>query len=125
MAMLFITHDLAVASEMADEIAVMYLGYIVEQGPATEVLNNPSHPYTQALLDSIPKIDAAPTGRLTAVRGMVPPPAELPSGSPFRTRCDYVIPGVCDRRLPDLYPVSPEHAARCVLVDPQFQRAAQ
>jgi oligopeptide/dipeptide ABC transporter ATP-binding protein len=123
--MLFITHDLAVASEMADEIAVMYLGYIVEQGPAAEVLNNPSHPYTQALLDSIPKIDDEPTGRLKAVRGMVPTPDEMPSGCPFRTRCDYVIPGVCDRRLPDLYPVSADHAARCVLVDPQFQRAAQ
>jgi oligopeptide/dipeptide ABC transporter ATP-binding protein len=124
MAMLFITHDLAVASEMADEIAVMYLGYIVEQGPAAEVLNNPSHPYTQALLDSIPKIDDEPTGRLKAVRGMVPTPDEMPSGCPFRTRCDYFIPGVCDRRLPDLYPVSTDHTARCVLVDPQFESAA-
>ena len=124
MAMLFVTHDLAVASEMADEIAVMYLGYIVEQGPATEVLNNPSHPYTQALLDSIPKIDDEPSGRLRAVRGMVPTPDEMPSGCPFRTRCDYFIPGVCDRRLPDLYPVSADHAARCVLVDPH-QRPAQ
>jgi oligopeptide/dipeptide ABC transporter ATP-binding protein len=125
MAMLFVTHDLAVASEMADEIAVMYLGYIVEQGPAAEVLRNPSHPYTQALLNSIPKIDDEPAGRLQAVRGMVPTPDEMPSGCPFRTRCDSFMPGLCDRRLPELYDIGDAHAARCFLVDPAFERAAQ
>ncbi len=123
MAMLFITHALAVASEMADEIAVMYLGYIVEQGPAAEILAHPSHPYTRALLDSIPKIDDEPAGRLKTVRGMVPTPDEMPSGCPFRTRCDFFMPGVCDQRLPELYRAGEGHLARCFLIDPAFQGA--
>ncbi len=124
MAMLFITHALAVASEMADEIAVMYLGYIVEQGPAAEVLARPSHPYTQALLASIPNIDDEPTGRLKTVRGMVPTPDEMPSGCPFRTRCDFFMPGICDRALPALYRTGEDHLARCFLVDPSREGAA-
>jgi oligopeptide/dipeptide ABC transporter ATP-binding protein len=124
MAILFITHALAVASEMADEIAVMYLGYIVEQGPATEVLANPQHPYTKALLDSIPKIDDEPAGRLKTVRGMVPTPDEMPSGCPFRTRCDFFMPGICDKQLPTLYRTGENHLARCFLVDPSREGAA-
>ncbi|HZY51433.1 MAG TPA: ABC transporter ATP-binding protein [Devosia sp.] len=124
MAMLFVTHALAVASELADEIAVMYLGHIVEQGPAAAVLANPSHPYTKALLDSIPKIDDEPTGRLKTVRGMVPTPDETPSGCPFRTRCDFFMPGLCDRQLPALYETGENHFARCFLVDPSRGGAA-
>ena len=123
MAMLFVTHDLAIASEIADEIAVMYLGYVVERGPTAEVLSHPSHPYTLALLASIPKLDDEPGGRLNAIRGMVPNPDEMPSGCPFHTRCDAFMPGLCDQRMPELYHCGNGHQARCFLVDPEFGRA--
>jgi len=124
MAIMFITHDLAVASEMADEVIVMYLGYVVEKGPVAETLQRPRHPYTQALLDSIPKLGAPPGERLKAIAGMVPTPDQMPSGCPFHTRCPVAIPGVCNVRLPELYDCGPAHQARCVLVDPAFQGAA-
>jgi peptide/nickel transport system ATP-binding protein len=122
MAVMFITHDLAVASEMADEVVVMYLGYVVERGPTDEVLNNPQHPYTQALLDSVPRIDADSKERLRAIEGMVPTPDQMPRGCPFHTRCRHFIPGVCDAALPPLYPAGTDHEARCVLVAPDFAR---
>jgi peptide/nickel transport system ATP-binding protein len=122
MAVMFITHDLAVASEMADEVVVMYLGYVVERGPTDEVLNNPQHPYTQALLDSVPRIDADSKERLRAIEGMVPTPDQMPRGCPFHTRCRHFIPGVCDAALPPLYATGPDHEARCVLVAPDFAR---
>lgn len=116
MAVMFITHDLAVASEMADEVVVMYLGYVVERGPVDEVLKGPRHPYTQALLDSVPRIDADSKERLRAIEGMVPTPDQMPRGCPFHTRCRHVIAGVCDAALPPLYQCGPDHEARCVLV---------
>jgi oligopeptide/dipeptide ABC transporter ATP-binding protein len=122
MAMMFITHDLAVASEMADEVVVMYLGYVVERGPVDDVLNRPQHPYTQALLDSIPRIDADSKERLRAIEGMVPTPDQVPRGCPFHTRCRHFIPGVCDAALPPLYDCGPAHEARCVLVAPDFAK---
>ncbi len=118
MAILFITHDLAVASEMADEVVVMYLGYVVEQGPVDAVLMAPGHPYTQALLNSVPKLGDDATTRLNAIAGMVPTPDQMPSGCPFHTRCPHFIPGTCDVELPDLRLAGPNHRARCVLVDP-------
>ncbi|WDR05538.1 ABC transporter ATP-binding protein [Devosia rhodophyticola] len=121
MAMLFITHDLAVASEVADDIAVMYLGYVVERGAAADVLSSPSHPYTRALLDSLPKIDTDPASRLNAIKGMVPTPDEMPRGCPFHTRCREAMPGLCDQRLPELYACGQGHQARCFLVDPQLE----
>jgi peptide/nickel transport system ATP-binding protein/glutathione transport system ATP-binding protein len=122
MAMLFITHDLAVASEVADEIAVMYLGYVVERGAAADVLGQPSHPYTRALLDSIPKLGETAGGRLNAIRGMVPTPDEMPPGCPFHTRCREFMPGLCDRRLPELYVAGEGHESRCFLIDPELER---
>jgi oligopeptide/dipeptide ABC transporter ATP-binding protein len=122
MAMLFITHDLAVASEVADEIAVMYLGYVVERGAAADVLGQPSHPYTRALLDSIPKLGETAGGRLNAIRGMVPTPDEMPPGCPFHTRCREFMPGLCDRRLPELYVAGAGHESRCFLIDPELER---
>jgi oligopeptide/dipeptide ABC transporter ATP-binding protein len=118
MAILFITHDLAVASEMADEVVVMYLGYVVEQGPVDAVLTAPSHPYTQALLNSVPKLGDDATTRLNAIAGMVPTPDQMPEGCPFHTRCPHLMPGICDVDLPELRIAGPGHRARCVLVDP-------
>ncbi|KKC41453.1 peptide ABC transporter ATPase [Devosia epidermidihirudinis] len=124
MAMMFITHDLAVASEIADEVVVMYLGYIVERGPVAEVLSAPQHPYTQALLDSIPKLTDSASTRLNAIQGMVPTPDQMPSGCPFHTRCTKFMAGLCDQKLPGLYESSAGHVARCFLADPQFAGAA-
>ncbi len=124
MAIMFITHDLAVASEMADEVVVMYLGYVVEQGPVDSVLLAPRHPYTQALLNSVPKLGDDPSVKLNAISGMVPTPDQMPSGCPFHTRCPHFIPGTCDTTLPELRVAGPDHRARCVLVEPVLEGAA-
>jgi peptide/nickel transport system ATP-binding protein len=105
---------------MADEVVVMYLGYVVERGPVDEVLNNPHHPYTQALLDSVPRIDADSKERLRDIEGMVPTPDQMPRGCPVHTRCRHFMPGICDAALPPLYHAGPDHEARCVLVAPDF-----
>ena len=118
MSIMFITHDLGVASEMADEVIVMYLGYVVEQGPAGHVLTTPAHPYTQALMDSIPKLGDPAGGRLNAIKGMVPTPDQMPPGCPFHTRCASVITGLCDTALPPLYPTGDGCLSRCHLNAP-------
>ncbi|MEM8663615.1 MAG: ABC transporter ATP-binding protein [Pseudomonadota bacterium] len=119
MAMIFISHDLGVIAQIADEIAVMYLGTIVERGPAREVLRTPHHPYTQALLAAIPKIDAL-EARMTPVPGDLPSPSDRPTGCAFRTRCPKAIPGVCAHVVPAETAPAPGRAVRCHL----FQDAA-
>ena len=91
---LLITHDLSVVSYMADEVAVMYLGRIVESGPVREVLHSPAHPYTRSLLNSLPKLDAL-NEPLTPIPGDIPSPLERPSGCVFHTRCPEAIAGRC------------------------------
>jgi peptide/nickel transport system ATP-binding protein len=100
MAIMLITHDLGVAAQVADEVAVMYLGEVVEHGPATSVLSEPKHPYTQALVRSVPRLGQRGQGRLAAVRGTVPPPYERPSGCRFHPRCDAFMAGKCDQTVP-------------------------
>lgn len=100
MAIMLITHDLGVAAQVADEVAVMYLGEVVEHGPATSVLSAPKHPYTQALVRSVPRLGQRGRGRLAAVRGTVPPPYERPSGCRFHPRCDAFMAGRCDLTVP-------------------------
>ncbi|MEV0790979.1 ABC transporter ATP-binding protein [Kribbella sp. NPDC050459] len=100
MAIMLITHDLGVAAQVADEVAVMYLGEVVEQGPASAVLSRPKHPYTQALVRSVPRLGARGQERLVAVRGTVPPPYERPSGCRFHPRCDAFMAGKCDTTVP-------------------------
>lgn len=102
MAVLLITHDLGVVAEVAEEVAVMYMGKIVEKGDVFSIFENPQHPYTRALLNSVPKIGQARQHRLPAIRGMVPHPLARPSGCAFRTRCDRSIPGLCDVKEPAL-----------------------
>jgi oligopeptide/dipeptide ABC transporter ATP-binding protein len=115
MAMIFITHDLGVIAELADEVAVMYLGRVVEQAPVTEIFSNPKHPYTQALLTSIPSIDAKPRERLPSITGSIPHPQNRPTGCPFHPRCPAFMPGVCDQNEPKLTPVGTQHTASCFL----------
>jgi peptide/nickel transport system ATP-binding protein len=100
MAIMLITHDLGVAAQVADEVAVMYLGEVVEHGPAASVLSEPKHPYTQALVRSVPRLGQGDRGRLAAVRGTVPPPYERPSGCRFHPRCDAFMAGKCDLTVP-------------------------
>jgi peptide/nickel transport system ATP-binding protein len=100
MAIMLITHDLGVAAQVADEVAVMYLGEVVEHGPAISVLSEPKHPYTQALVRSVPRLGQRGQGRLAAVRGTVPPPYERPSGCRFHPRCDAFMAGKCDVTVP-------------------------
>ena len=113
MAVLFITHDLGVVEEIADEVAVMYLGKIVEQGPVDEVLSNPRHPYTRGLLASMPRLEGDFKAPLSAIRGMVPTPANRPQGCPFHTRCALAIKGVCDARMPEATMVESGHMVAC------------
>ncbi|TVQ57255.1 MAG: ABC transporter ATP-binding protein [Rhodobacteraceae bacterium] len=116
MAMIFITHDLGVIAQIADEVAVMYLGTIVERGPTREVIRRPLHPYTRGLLEAIPAIDRL-DARLKPVPGDIPSPSQRPSGCPFRTRCPEAVPGLCDRAAPRETAVGEGRAVRCHLHD--------
>jgi oligopeptide/dipeptide ABC transporter ATP-binding protein len=112
LALLFITHDLGVVAQVADRLAVLYAGRIVEEGPALEVLRRPRHPYTEGLLRAAPRLER---GKLTPVPGTVPALDALPPGCAFAPRCSYRRPE-CDLAVPDLRAASPEHRARCILV---------
>jgi oligopeptide/dipeptide ABC transporter ATP-binding protein len=111
---LFITHDLGVVAQMADEVAVMYLGRVVETGPVREVLKSPRHPYTQGLLRSRPA-SALPGARLRTIEGSVPPLDHIPRGCPFHPRCEHALAGLCDTgSAPALTPISPGHSSACL-----------
>jgi oligopeptide/dipeptide ABC transporter ATP-binding protein len=111
MAIQFITHNLGVIAEMADDVVVMYLGRQVEQAPVDDLFFNPRHPYTRALLRSIPKLGRKSRERLESIRGMVPDPFSVPQGCAFHTRCPIYRPGVCDD--PEWLEVGPNHWVRC------------
>jgi peptide/nickel transport system ATP-binding protein len=115
MAIMFITHDLGVIAEIADDVAVMYLGKIVEQASVRDLFARPQHPYTQALLKSIPKIDSKKSRRLPAIQGVVPDPYDVPAGCAFSDRCASFMPGMCDQAVPALLHVERDHLARCYL----------
>lgn len=117
MALLFITHDLGVVAEMADEVIVMYLGRVVERADAVSLFYNPKHPYTQALLRSIPNISKERRHRLETIEGMVPDPFNKPRGCPFHPRCPHAIPGTCDTREPPIHEDEKGHMVRCVLYE--------
>ena len=115
MAIMFITHDLGVIAEMADDVAVMYLGRVVEKAPVRAIFHSPKHPYLQALLESIPRIQKRSGARLKAIEGVVPNPLDVPSGCPFHLRCPDFIPGVCDEVVPADTPVDEGHTVACHL----------
>ena len=115
MAIMLITHDLGVVAEMADDVVVMYLGRIVEQASVDAIFYAPKHPYTQALLRSIPHIRAKSRERLASITGFVPHPYNRPPGCPFHPRCASFMPGVCDRREPELQQIDDKHAVSCFL----------
>ena len=115
--MLFISHDLAVISKMADRVAVMYAGSLVEIGPRNEIFRNPAHPYTRGLLEAVPTLRTDRQHPLQTIDGTVPPLRELPHGCPFEPRCDLRIPE-CARALPPLVEIDPGHWARCPVANP-------
>ncbi len=119
MAMLFITHDLGVVAEIADEVAVMYLGDIVEQGSVFDVFAAPRHPYTQALMASIPKLARkSERQRLTSIEGTVPSPRDRPDGCAFTSRCPYAF-APCAGIRPERTDLGNGHHARCHLLTRQ------
>jgi len=117
MAIMLITHDLGVIAEMATDVAVMYLGRVVEQAPVDAIFHAPKHPYTRALLTSIPRIRSRTRERLTPIAGAVPHPYDRPTGCPFHPRCANFMPGTCDREPPVLRPVADHHAVSCFLYE--------
>ncbi len=118
MAILLITHNLGVVAEMCDEVVVMYLGRVVEAGPVDAIFHAPRHPYTRALLRSIPSIQAPPRTRLPTITGSIPHPYTRPAGCPFHPRCLEFMAGRCDREPPRLLPVADGQAASCFLYQP-------
>ncbi|NIA16426.1 MAG: ATP-binding cassette domain-containing protein [Nitrospiraceae bacterium] len=116
MGVMIITHDLGVIAETADEVAVMYLGRIVEQSTAVNVFDNPKHPYTRGLLRSIPRIGKGNLEKLASIPGSVPNPFSTPPGCPFHPRCEHCIRGVCDADpAPAQRTAAPGHAVACHL----------
>ena len=115
MSIIFITHDLGVVAEMCDEVAVMYLGKVVEQTDIDRAFHAPKHPYTQALLRSIPLLDATEYERLSVISGSVPDPSMVPSGCAFHPRCPEIMPSVCDAHEPTYIEVEPGQRVRCFL----------
>ncbi len=115
MAIMLITHNLGVIAEMADEVVVMYLGQVVEAGPVEAIFYDPKHPYTQALLRSIPSITAPARVKLPTIAGSIPHPYNRPPGCPFHPRCPAFMAGLCDRLEPELRPVTGDHAVSCFL----------
>lgn len=121
MAIIFITHDLGVIAQMVDYVVVMYLGEVVEMADVDSIFDEPKHPYTQALLRSIPllgrKSAHGVTSRLAAIHGTVPDPYSIPKGCPFHPRCSHAVKGVCDEDAPTFHTLENGHKVRCVLYD--------
>ena len=117
MSIMFITHDLGVIANMADEVAVMYLGRVVEFGSVRQIFRSPQHPYTQALLRSIPRTGHRARVRLDTIEGIVPVPLDPPDICPFSERCTQFIPGRCDEKVPDFLETEAGHSVRCILYE--------
>lgn len=112
LAMLFISHDLAVVSQVADRVAVMYAGNLVEMGKRNDIFTAPAHPYTRGLLQAVPTLDTDRTRPLQTIEGTVPSPQAIPPGCPFEPRCELRVQQ-CSAALPPLLEVQPGHWARC------------
>jgi oligopeptide/dipeptide ABC transporter ATP-binding protein len=120
LAMLFISHDLAVVSQIADRVAVMYAGNVVEMGGKRDLFGAPAHPYTRGLLSAVPTLRTNRSQLLATIKGAVPPPHALPAGCLFEPRCEFRVPE-CARALPPLVEVARGHWARCPVMN-SFRR---
>lgn len=115
MAIMYITHNLGVIAEMTEYVVVMYLGKIVEATDVDSLFFNPKHPYTRALLNSMPRLGQKSNKRLESIKGMVPDPYSIPKGCSFHPRCTECIAGLCDQQDPPLIQISERHVVKCHL----------
>jgi peptide/nickel transport system ATP-binding protein len=118
---LFISHDIGVVRYLADRIAVMYVGRIVELGTTDQIFEGPNHPYTEALLSAVPNIDGVERQRIP-LTGEIPSPANPPSGCVFHTRCHRFISGLCDVEVPPMIELGPGHQVLCHLTVEQLSQ---
>lgn len=119
-AIFLVTHDLGVVAEMADRVVVVYAGQVVEQSDVKKLFANPDHPYTEALLKSLPRIDTDKNEKLNTIKGSVPPLSELPTGCRFHPRCPYAT-DICRTEEPPLFEVADDGLSKCWLQDPDFE----
>ena len=115
MAIMLITHNLGVVAEMADDVVVMYLGRVVEQGKVDDIFHDPKHPYTKALLQSIPSIESVPRLKLPTISGSIPHPFNRPVGCPFHPRCTSFVRGRCDTAEPPSVTIGQGRKVSCLL----------
>ncbi len=120
MGIIFITHDLGVVAQTCDYVSVMYLGRLIEKGPVREVIRDPRHPYTQGLIDALPKLDELDKP-LTPIPGDIPSPLERPKGCVFNTRCSKIVGDVCMNDLPRDVQVDPVHRVACHIYNEEGQ----
>jgi peptide/nickel transport system ATP-binding protein len=114
MAIMFITHNLGVIAQMADDVIVMYMGKVVETAPVQDIFHDAKHPYTQALLRSIPRLGSRSGQRLQVIKGVVPDPYAIPEGCPFNPRCALRM-DICRTQEPPVLNVGDAHGTRCWL----------
>ena len=115
-AIMFITHDIGIIADIADEVVVMYMGRIVEHAGARGIFSHPAHPYTKGLINSIPSFITRHEKRLTPIRGVVPDPYDVLIGCSFEPRCPYAIDR-CREAAPLLVEVAPQHWSACWVLD--------
>jgi peptide/nickel transport system ATP-binding protein len=115
MAILYISHNLGVIAHMADRVAVMYLGAVVEAAEVGDLFRDPRHPYTRGLMAAVPRIGKTVGRRLAAIKGNVPIPMGVPKACGFFPRCPQAIAGTCDRAIPRFGDVAPGHGTACFL----------
>ena len=115
MSIIFITHDLGVIAQIAEYVLVMYLGRLMETGPVVDIFHHPLHPYTRALLKSIPSVHTRSRAFLPTIEGSIPHPFNRPPGCPFHPRCPQFTAGICDQKTPLLQPVNEQQAVSCFL----------
>lgn len=123
-AIIFITHDLGVIAQMADYVVVMYLGRLMETGPVDDIFHNPQHPYTKALLKSIPSVRSQSRTLLPTIEGSIPHPFNRPPGCPFHPRCSDFMPDTCNQKTPSLQPVNDRQSASCFLYHEEVEEMA-
>jgi len=116
MSILFITHNLGAVAQVADRIAIMYLGKVMEEGSVRDIFHNPQHPYTRDLLNAIPRIGKNRHEKLAAIGGVIPSPFERPAGCYFHPRCKEFMPGICNIEPPEMIQYGSDHKVRCFLL---------
>jgi peptide/nickel transport system ATP-binding protein/oligopeptide transport system ATP-binding protein len=116
LSVLFITHDLGVVAEIADEVVVMYASRVVEKAPARELFANPLHPYTRGLFNSLPSLGGSADGRLKTIEGSVPDPLAFPTGCKFWPRCELAVDG-CREAEPELRTLAADHPVACDVIE--------